>query len=95
MTKQFLRSDRLVYRYIAGEHLLIDLRSKSEIPFFSLTESAVPLWQTLETWTASDRLAARLCEEYDISPEQAESDVADFLGHLETIGGLNVREVEE
>jgi hypothetical protein len=95
MTKQYLRSDRLVYRHIAGEHLLIDLRSKSEIPFFSLTESAVPLWQTLEAWSSSERLVERLRQEYDITPEQATADVAEFLGHLETIGALNVRETEE
>jgi hypothetical protein len=95
MTTQYLRSDRLVYRLIAGEHLLIDLRSKSEVPFFSLTESAVPLWQTLETWSSSEQLAERLRQEYDITVEQAAADVAEFLGHLDTIGALSVRETGE
>lgn len=92
MATQYIRSDRLVYRLIAGEHLLIDLRSKSDVPFFALTETAVPLWKALETWTTVEDLADCLREEYDISFDEAVADVQEFLRQLVMLGGVTTRE---
>ena len=92
MATQYIRSDRLVYRLIAGEHLLIDLRSKSDVPFFALTETAVPLWKALESWTTVEGLADCLREEYDISFDEAVADVQEFLRQLVMLGGVTTRE---
>ena len=95
MVTEYLRSDRLVYRHIAGEHLLIDLRSKSEVPFFALTESAIPLWNALAEWTSVQRLAETLRDEYDIREDEAMADVQEFLEQLMSLGGVSTRETAE
>ncbi len=95
MATEYLRSERLVYRHIAGEHLLIDLRSKSEVPFFALTESAIPLWNALATWSSVERLAQQLREEYEIPEEEAVADVREFLDQLTTLGGVSTREATQ
>ncbi len=92
METEYRRSDRLVYRHIAGEHLLIDLRSKSEVPFFALTESAIPLWNALASWASAERLAETLRDAYDIPEEEAVADVRVFLDQLTMLGGVTMRE---
>jgi hypothetical protein len=88
MATRFRRTDRQVYRLIAGEHLLIDLHSKAATPFFAITASAVPLWQALESWRTEDELAETLRARYGIEAEQARGDVRDFLEQLGEIGAL-------
>lgn len=92
MATEYMRSDRLVYRLIAGEHLLIDLRSKSDVPFFALTETAVLLWKGLATWATVEALTARLRDEYDITLDEAVADVQEFLRQLVMLGGVTTRE---
>jgi hypothetical protein len=94
MATEYIRSDRLVYRQIAGEHLLIDLRSKSDVPFFALTETAVPLWKGLAAWSTAEGLANVLRDEYEITFDEAVADVQEFLGQLVMLGGVNTRERE-
>ena len=91
MTTEYQRSDRQIYRFVAGEHLLVDLHSKAEAPFFAITPSAVILWQELATWTTESRLAAMLRERYGISEEQAVTDVRDFLEQLDEIAAIERR----
>ena len=91
MATEYIRSDRLVYRLIAGEHLLIDLRSKSDVPFFALTETAVLLWRGLENWATVEDLAGRLQAEYDISMDEAVRDAEEFVRQLVMLGGVSTR----
>ena len=92
MTTEYRRTDRQVYRSIAGEHLLIDTRSKSPRPFRALTESAVPLWAALSEWRSEAELAAELRERFGIPEEQATADVHEFLEQLDTIGAIERQE---
>lgn len=92
MAIRYRRSDRQVYRNIAGEHLLIDTRSKSSAPFRALTPTAVPLWQSLGDWTTAEDLAAQLRERFALDDARAIADVREFLDQLETIGALQREE---
>ena len=91
MATEYIRSDRLVYRLIAGEHLLIDLRSKSDVPFFALTETGVLLWKNLEEWATVEDLADHLQTEYEISMDEAVRDVEEFVRQLVLLGGVRTR----
>lgn len=85
---RFRRADRYVYRHIAGEHLLVDMHSKSPNPFYAVTPTVAPMWEALADWQSEPELAARLTERYGIPAEQAERDVRAFLAELESIGGI-------
>src|SRR4051812_15381862 len=93
MTARYRHGDRQVYRLIAGEHLLIDVHSKSATPFFALTPTAVPLWKALGDWRSEEELAAHLVDRYHIDAERAIADVREFLEQLDSIGAL-VRDEE-
>lgn len=87
-SERFRRSDRFVYRHIAGEHLLIDLHSKARVPYFLLTPTAVAIWHRLAEWATLDELAAGLTQAFEVDRQEAVSDVSGFLTQLESMGGL-------
>lgn len=89
---RYRRTERQVYRNIAGEHLLIDTRAKSATPFRALTPTAVPLWQALADWRTEQELVESLRRQFDLEAETATADVREFLGQLETIGALQREE---
>lgn len=88
MQTRYRKSGRQVYRQIAGEHLLVDMHAKSDVPFYALTASGVELWKLLDDWRGEDELASALRDRYGISAEQAAADVRDFVEQLETIGAV-------
>lgn len=91
MTREFQRADTHVYRLIAGEHLLVALHSKSPEPLFALTPTGAVLWERLATWTSVEGLAQALTERFDVDPDTATADVAEFLSQLEEVGALSTR----
>ncbi|MGH7664852.1 MAG: PqqD family protein [Gemmatimonadaceae bacterium] len=92
---EYTRGARHIYREIAGEHLLIDLRSRSEVPFFALTASGVRLWEALAAWMTVDALVDGLRGIYEVSAEEADRDVREFLAQLASIDALTDRERSE
>ena len=91
MTREFQRADTHVYRLIAGEHLLVALHSKSPEPLFALTPTGAVLWERLATWTSVEGLAQALTERFDVDPDTATADVAEFLSQLEEVGAVSTR----
>ena len=92
MTTQYQRGERHVYRHVAGEHLLIALHGDSLEPLFALTPTAAVLWSRLEAWCTTDELADALVREYEVTREQAATDVEEFLQQLEEVQAVKRRE---
>jgi hypothetical protein len=91
MPTEYLRSDRHVYRCVAGEHLLIALHRESAEPMFAFTHTAAELWSALDRWTTADALATRLASHFDVSTSQALADVTEFIEQLRSIGAIQER----
>lgn len=89
---QYQRGERHVYRHVAGEHLLIALHGDSLEPLFALTPTAALLWTRLEGWCTTDDLADTLVREYQVTREQAATDVEEFLVQLEEVEAVKRRE---
>jgi hypothetical protein len=68
---------------IAGE-LFIYNRKNSTIYTFNGT--GVRIWALLKEGVAFDELSWRLCEEYDVSPAEADADVSAFVKNLRDNG---------
>lgn len=92
MTTRYQRGDRHVYRQVAGEHLLIALHGDSLEPLFAFTPTAALLWSRLEAWCTVDELADALVREYQVTREQAVTDVEEFLLQLEEVQAVKRRE---
>lgn len=92
MTTQYQRGERHVYRHIAGEHLLIALHGESLEPLFALTPTAALLWNRLEAWCTADELTEALVREYEVTRDQAATDVEEFLAQLGEVDAVKRRE---
>lgn len=88
MSVRYRRTSRQVYRLIAGEHLLVDMHAKSDVPFYALTASGALLWQALEEGRTEDELASVLRARYDVPMDRVLADVREFLEQLEALGAV-------
>ncbi len=81
-----------VIRRIADETLLIPIRGQAADldAIYVLNDTAAFLWSQLETTGDVAALGAALCEAFEVSPEQAAQDVAEFLAALEESGIIEV-----
>jgi hypothetical protein len=83
------RTDDLAWREIDDEVILLDLRSAE---YLRLNESGSLLWMLLQPGRTAGQLAESLAERFDLSDEQAVTDVAGFLESCGTKGLLQPQE---
>ena len=79
-----------VLRQVCGENVIVGegLGAVNFGKLLALNETAAWLWkeaQALEDFNA-EQLAERLCEEYDVTAEQAVNDVAAILQQWQEVG---------
>ena len=77
-----------VLRSVAGEHLLIPTgAAAAQVQgLVTLNETGALLYGKLCDGCSADALAAALTAEYDVSVEEAQSDVLEFLTHMRQLG---------
>ncbi len=81
MQSKILRSSAPVEAPVDDELVMADIdRGK----YYGLNDIATAIWQNLETKITVEDLCAKLCQSYDVTPEQCAADVLAFLKELET-----------
>ena len=82
------RSSNIAARMLAGEMMVMN---PVDSTFFTLNEVATAIWQAADGRTPlRDIVSQRLCEEFDIDPEQAQADAEQFVADLSEHGILIV-----
>lgn len=83
-SSKFLASENFILRKVAGTYALISVGANiaNFNGFVQLNETAAFLWKQLETPKSAEDLTAALLEEFDVSQDEAEKDVAEFLEQL-------------
>ena len=73
-----------VLREIAGEYLLIpvELADGSQSQMAVLNEVGSFLWEKLQEEQTLDTMVQAITGEYEVSREEAEADICEFLDHL-------------
>ena len=71
-----LRKDDLVWRGVAGETIILDLRTSL---YLSLNTAAASLWQALEKGATERQLVESLCTAFGIGADRAGEDVKAFI----------------
>lgn len=79
-----------VLREVCGERVIIGegLGAINFGKMLALNETAAWLWkqaQEMGDFTI-EALAERLCEEYDVTPDEAKADVADIINEWQQVG---------
>lgn len=75
---------QMVFREVAGEYLLVPVGGSviSTNGIFMLTETAACIWKMLPGASNEEEIITKITDEYDVSKEEAEKDVLDFLAYL-------------
>ncbi len=85
----YCRREDVVARQIAGDWLLVPIRSDlagMQCLFVLDSPVAEHIWRALEGATSSEALCEGVVASFDVSPEQAERDVGEFLSELLAAG---------
>lgn len=84
---KFEKHPSVVTRQVAGETILVPIsRSIGNEPcLYTLDETATFLWERLDGRRTGHDLAKELTLSYEVSEEQAGSDVQTFLGELKSV----------
>ena len=78
-----------IVREIAGEYIAVPVDSSCGKSIVVFNPVSYFLWQELQSEKTFDELLAAILENYDISKDEAEKDLNDFLLQLEENGLLN------
>lgn len=83
-TTVFERDGEYVSRDIAGETILVPIRSGAGDvdSIFTLNEVGSVVWRELGAGRTVDQIVECVTREFDITADQARSDVLEFLGSL-------------
>lgn len=84
MTRRYCRSDRIVFRQIAGEGILVpvssqvaDLRS-----IYRLSTTAAAIWSRLDGSRTAGEIVDQIASEFDGVRDEVACDVEDFISML-------------
>lgn len=82
------RSSAIAARMLAGEMMVMN---STDSTFFTLNEVATAIWQSADGRTPLRAIVRdRICEQFDVAPEQAEADAKSFVAELSSHGILLV-----
>jgi hypothetical protein len=87
-SETLVRSQSVVARVVAGETLIVPIRAKvgDLASIYSFNGTGTLIWKLLETPKTVAELAIAIAREYEVEAEQAERDVAEFVGEMKTVG---------
>ena len=85
---QFVRSDNVVSRVIAGETLIVPVRRgvADLASLFSFNAVGSTIWEALGKPRTVDELVSVVADAYDVTPEKAREDLQVFLNEAQTAG---------
>lgn len=88
----FVRSRSVVARVVAGETLVVPVRARvgDLASIYSFNGTGSLIWQLLESPKTIAELADSIAREYKVEREQAELDVAEFVGEMKAVGLVEV-----
>ncbi len=87
----YKKSDSIVSRKIADEFILVPIRRKlADVNSIYLLQEDVSfrIWELIDGQRPVGEIKEIICEEFDVSPEQAQNDLIEFLNQLHEIGGI-------
>ena len=81
---RYIRNCEVVSRLIAGELVIVPIRhGVGDLDFlYTLNPLGSVLWDFLQKGHTVPEMIDRVCEEFDVTAEQAQSDIHEFLDSL-------------
>jgi hypothetical protein len=93
LDKVYCLDDKVVPRKIVDEMILVPIKnSVAEMEnLYSVNEVGARVYELVDGKRTGREICAAIVEDFEVSQEQAETDVAGFLEQLLSIGGIKER----
>jgi len=90
--ERVVRSQSVVARVIAGETLIVPVRSNvgDLASIYSFNGTGTLVWQLLESPQSVAELAEAVAKEYQVEASQAQRDVEQFVGEMKSVGLVDI-----
>jgi len=87
---RYEKDPNIVYREIAGEAILVPVRKHlADLDsIYALDEVASRTWALIEADQSLADICSALKDEYDVAWDVLVTDIAEFLGQLESVGAV-------
>ena len=88
LTKCFMKQTDCVTREIAGETIIVPIKSRvgDLDSIFTLNEVGTMIWQLIDGQRSGGQIVEAVHQSYDVEPAEVEKDTAVFLDSLEQAG---------
>ena len=92
LEKCYQRDQSVVSRKIADEVILVPIRKNvgDLESIYTLDEIGAKIWELVDGKRKMKEIKNVLLEEFDVTEEQVVSDMKDFIGQLEVMGGIKL-----
>jgi len=92
VTKYYTKDADLVTRDIAGETIIVPIKSNvgDLNSIFTLNEIGTMIWGLIDGKRSVSEIAEAICKTYEVKPEDAEKDILEFLDALKESGLLRI-----
>jgi len=90
LDKCFVQDSSVVSRKIAGEFILVPIRQKAGDveSIYTLDEVAARIWELIDGQRRVHDIRDQIVAEFEVGPEEAETDLVGFLRQLESVGAV-------
>jgi len=90
LEKVYKKSDSMVSRTIGDESILVPIRQNAGDldSIYTLNDSAAYIWELIDGKTNVGEIKKRILEEFEVTPEDAERDLANHLQQLTTLKAI-------
>jgi len=88
----YQKDPNIVSRKIANEVILVPIRNNvgDLESIYTLNEVAARIWELIDGNRKVSEIKRMITEEFDVTPEQADIDIFEFLKQMERAGGIRV-----
>jgi hypothetical protein len=90
MSEKYISRSKAIAARLLGDEMMI--MSAVDSTFFTLDDVATLIWQAADGQTPLSKIAAKICQQFDVDQEQAERDAEQFVDELSAHGILLVSE---
>jgi hypothetical protein len=90
LDKVYKKSDSIVFRKIADEFILVPIRQNvgDLESICTLNEVAARIWELIDGKMKVKEIKNKIVEEFEVTPQQAEKDLIEYLQQLEGIEAI-------
>ena len=90
LQKKYKRNENFVYRKIQDETILVPIKDNvgDMGSIYNLNEVAAFVWEQLDGEKTLLDVRNMIVEEFEVSPEQAQADLCDFVSQLKEVNAM-------